>query len=114
MLFDFLPAEKAVNIIYKKNNKAHHYRDVPCVGFTCHCPQYNKYNIIYSVGKGIQWISAEGEIYCCKAGGDRQGAGDDICGIERSEYIIKQYGHCRGRKDHDQGFRFSYPAYCDL
>ena len=103
----FLPAEIAVDIVDQKRNKAHDNGNIANVGYAGKHPQNNQHHVVGSVSKGKERASAESEIDRNKAGGNGEGAGDDVGGIEMRQDEIKHGGNNGGANPHPHRFRFA-------
>ena len=106
-LFHFQPADKAVNIAYKKHSKADKDRNV---GAVCHCsesPENYEDNIVCSIKKREKCTSSECEINCGKTGRDGNSTGNEICSIEISENVVENDGDEAGQQGHESYLKYA-------
>lgn len=89
LFFHLLPADKAVKIVEQECDKAYDHRNVPYIREACKHPQNYKDHVVCGISEGEVRTSAKSQIGGEKAGGDRYGAGQEICGVKMSKNKIK-------------------------
>ena len=83
------PADKAVKVVDKENNKADYNGNIGNIGQRGENPEDNQHNVVCGIGKGIICAAPEGEINCNEACCDRKGAWNYICRAEIFKNEIK-------------------------
>lgn len=77
------PVEKAVKVVDEKHRKAHQHREVGRILHRCERPQHDEHNVVGGIGERVIRAAAEGEVNGEEARRDGDGAGEEICRVQR-------------------------------
>ena len=83
LFFHFAPIVKPVEVVCQKHNEAYGDGKIGDVLKACQHPQKDQHQVVCGVGQGVVGGTAEGEVHGDKAGGNGQGAGGKVCGVEK-------------------------------